>query len=119
MSLSSGAWGKSISINLHNCEHDRLTDPKLLKQFVGEVIKMVKMKAHGPCHIDRFGKGDIKGYSAMQFIKTSTITVHLDEVGNRAFIDLFSCQDFDAKKAEQFAKFFFGAKTVTATVLER
>ena len=119
MSLASGAWGKSISIDLHDCEHDRLINPELLKQFVSEAIKILNMKAHGPCYVDRFGEGDIEGWSAMQFIKTSTITVHLDEAGNRAFIDLFSCQDFDADKAQQFAQEFFGATSVTTTVLVR
>lgn len=76
-------WGKSIAIDLYDCPHERLIDPALLKQFIAEVINVVNMEAHGPCYVDRFGEGDILGYSAMQFIKTSSITVHLDEVGNR------------------------------------
>ncbi len=102
-------WGKSIAINLHECVHERLIDATLLKQFVAEVIKVVDMEAHGPCYIERFGDGELEGYSAMQFIQTSCITVHLDEVGNRAFIDIFSCKDFDGRKAESFAKAFFQA----------
>lgn len=112
-------WGKSAAIDLYNCAHDRLTDPKLLKQFVTEVIPLIGMEAHGPCYVDRFGEGDIEGLSAMQFIKTSSITVHLDEVGNRAFIDIFSCKDFDADKASAYAKEVFQAKEIKSTVLER
>ncbi len=119
MALDSSFWGKSIAINLHGCEHDRLTDPDLLKQFVAEVIAAIKMEAHGPCYVDRFGEGDIEGYSAMQFIKTSSIAVHLDEVGNRAFIDIFSCKDFDAETAANFTQEFFKATSLTFTVLER
>lgn len=112
-------WGKSIAINLHECAHDRLTSRELLEQFVVEVIKVVDMEAHGPCHIDRFGEGELEGLSAIQFIKTSSITVHLDEVGNRAFIDIFSCKNFDGSVAEAFAKQFFQAKEARSTVLER
>lgn len=112
-------WGKSVAIDLHGCAHERLIDPQLLKQFVADIIPLIDMEAHGPCYVDRFGEGDIEGLSGMQFIKTSTITVHLDEVGNRAFIDIFSCKDFDADKAETFAKEFFQAKMVKSTVLDR
>ena len=112
-------WGKSAAIDLTGCEHGRLTDPEVLKQFIAEVIPLIGMKAHGPCHVDRFGEGEIEGLSAMQFIKTSSIAVHLDEVGNRAFIDIFSCRDFDADAAAAFAKEFFGAGSVNVVVLER
>jgi len=100
-------WGKSIAIDLSGCNHDRLIDPEGLKRFVKYLVRMVGMVAHGECYVQRFGQGDLEGYSAMQFIETSSITVHLDEVGNRAFIDVFSCRDFDAKKAEYFSKEYF------------
>lgn len=119
MPLPSTAWGKSIAINLFGCEHDKLIDPALLEQFIAEIITVIGMKAHGPCHIDQFGEGSLHGLSAMQFIETSSITVHLDDVGNRAFVDVFSCKDFDAERAQEFAQNFFGAKTVSTTVLER
>lgn len=112
-------WGKSASIDLSGCEHSRLVDADILTQFVGEAIKVVGMEPHGPCYVERFGEGDIEGLSAMQFIETSTITVHLDEVGNRAFIDIFSCQDFDAESAAKFSADYFGATGVRTTVLER
>lgn len=112
-------WGKSVAIDLHECEHDRLTDPELLKQFVAQVIEVVGMEAHGPCYVDRFGDGELEGYSAMQFIKTSAITVHLDEVSNRAFIDIFSCKDFNADLAAEFTKDFFHASKSKVTTLVR
>lgn len=112
-------WGISAAIDLHDCAHDRLTSPELIKEFIRNVISLTGMVAHGPCYIDRFGEGNLKGYSAMQFIKTSSITVHLDEVENRAFIDIFSCKDFDTKAAAAYAQKFFQAEQVKKTVLSR
>ncbi|MEO6078046.1 MAG: S-adenosylmethionine decarboxylase, partial [Candidatus Andersenbacteria bacterium] len=112
-------WGKSASIDLHACAHNRLTSKTLLKNFVKEVIDIINMQAHGPCHIDRFGEGNLEGYSAIQFIETSSITVHLDERWDRAFIDIFSCKDFDADKALSFCKEYFGAKQSKIVVLDR
>lgn len=115
----SAPWGKSVSIDLHDCDHKTLTNPDVIKSFVAKIIKKVRMKAHGPCHIERFGVGKLEGYSAMQFIETSSITVHCDEVDDRAFIDIFSCKDFDAEKARNFAAKFFKAKRVDSVILDR
>lgn len=112
-------WGKSTSINLSDCDRKRLNDPKALKLFIQKIIKKIHMIAHGPCYVERFGIGKLAGYSAMQFIETSSITVHCDEVGNRAFIDVFSCKDFDAEEAKKFAIKFFRAKKASSVTLDR
>ncbi len=112
-------WGKSVAIDLHGCSLENISDPKLIKNFIAKVIKVVGMKAHGPVYIDRFGAGNLEGYSAMQFIETSSITVHCDEPGRRCFVDIFSCKDFDEKKALNFSKDFFGADECNSTVLIR
>ncbi len=114
-------WGKSAHINLAGCAHDRLTSAQLLESFVAEMIRKIGMAAHGPCYIDRFGTAEesLEGFSAMQFIETSTITVHLDEIGNRAYIDIFSCKNFEEQVAFEFAKEYFNAQDGKVTVLDR
>jgi len=112
-------WGKSLAIDLYKCAAHRLTDPDGLKKFTGELVRVVDMVAHGECYIDRFGIGDLRGYSAMQFIETSSITIHIDEKGKRVFIDIFSCKDFDTQKAEKFSREYFGAKGIKSTTLLR
>lgn len=103
-------WGKSVSIDLFDCDLNLISDPISLKEYVSEIVKVIDMVAHGPCHIERFGAGELEGYSAMQFIETSSITVHCDEPEKRVFIDIFSCKDFDSQKALNFSVHFFKAK---------
>ena len=76
------------------------------------------MRAHGPLKLERFGNGELEGWSAMQFIETSTITVHADEVGGRLFVDVFSCRPFDPGLAAAVAVEHFGG-TPTLRVLPR
>lgn len=113
------SWGKSVAIDLKECNVSILSDPEKIRNFILEIINVVDMKAHGPTYIDRFGIGELEGWSAMQFIETSSITVHADEVGLRCFVDVFSCKGFDEKKAEEFSKKYFGAKESKATTLIR
>ena len=111
-------WGMLAAIDLHGCDRAWLADPGPIRRFVPTVIDAIGMCAHGPLPLDRFGDGELEGWSAMQFIETSSITVHADEVGGRCFVDVFSCRPFDPDVAAAIAVEHFGG-TATVTVLRR
>ena len=102
-------WGKLAVIDLRGC-NERIKEKAEIKRFIQKLCIIIGMKRVGPTKVKRFGKGKLEGYSAFQFIETSSITCHLDETKNRAFIDIFSCKDFDTKKAVDFSKRFFQAQ---------
>ena len=112
-------WGLSAVINLYECDSNLIRNPKIIKDFIVGLCDFIEMKRQGDVLIDRFGEGKLEGYSVMQFIQTSSITAHFDEEKNRAFIDIFSCKEFDPKKALEFCKLFFKAKDVKMKVIER
>lgn len=106
------------AIDLHGCERSRLEDPDTLRRFVPSLIDAIGMRAHGPLTLDRFGDGELEGWSAMQAIETSSITVHADEVAGRCFVDVFSCRPFNPEVAAEVAVAHLGG-TATLTVLHR
>jgi S-adenosylmethionine/arginine decarboxylase-like enzyme len=106
------------AIDLHGCDVTRLADPHTIRTFVPAVIDAIGMQAHGPLALERFGDGDLEGWSAMQFIETSSLTIHADEVWGRCFIDIFSCQAFDPDLGADLAVRHFGG-TPTLRVLQR
>jgi len=104
------AWGLLASIDLHHCNGDTIKSPELIKQFTRELCEKIDMTRHGECLVERFGNGDLEGYSMFQFIETSCISAHFDEkVANAAYLDIFSCKYFDPFEAADFAKEFFEA----------
>lgn len=113
-------WGKLASIDLVGC-NDRISKPQYIRRFCIQVCKNIKMKRYGPIHLKRFGVGKLEGYSFMQFIETSSITAHFEEQQNpkKAFIDIFSCKDFDERQATEFCKTYFGADKAKVRVLIR
>lgn len=125
--LASGAWGLSASVDLFNCKAELITAPKapdILREFAAALCREVDMTPHGEPIVDCFGEGELKGHSMLQFIKTSSIAVHCDDVGNkdgttRVFVDLFSCKWFDAEQMAKFCQDFFGAKEVNVRSLLR
>ena len=116
--MEESAWGKIAIINLYGC-NEYIKNPDKIKEFFKKIMNEINMEPHGPVYIDRFGDGDLEGYSAKQFIKTSSITSHFDETQNRAFIDIFSCKDFDGKRAKSFCKDFFKAKKSKMRIFTR
>jgi S-adenosylmethionine/arginine decarboxylase-like enzyme len=111
-------WGTLAAIDLHGCAFRPLADSESIRAFVPALIEAIGMRAHGPLALERFGNGELEGWSAMQFIETSTITVHADEVAGRLFIDVFSCRPFDPELAAAVAVEHFGG-TPTLRVLPR
>jgi S-adenosylmethionine/arginine decarboxylase-like enzyme len=111
-------WGMLAAIDLHGCDRSRLADPDSIRRFVPTVIDAIGMRAHGPLALDRFGDDELEGWSALQFIETSSITIHADEVWRRCFVDIFSCRGFEPDLAAAIAAAHFGG-TATTTVLRR
>jgi S-adenosylmethionine/arginine decarboxylase-like enzyme len=117
-STSYAPWGQLAAVDLHGCDRARLADPDLIRRFVPALVEAIGMRAHGPLGLERFGDGELEGWSAMQFIETSSITLHADEVGSRCFVDIFSCRPFPGAVAAEIAVDYFGG-TPTLTVLQR
>jgi len=116
--LDAAPWGYLAAIDVHGCVPARLGDPEVIRRFVPAVIDAIGMRAHGPLHLERFGDGELEGWSAMQFIETSSLTLHADEVGGRLFVDVFSCRPFEPAEAAAMAAKAFGG-TAALTFLSR
>jgi len=102
--------GQLTIIDLKECDEDLVKDKIALAKFGRALCKVIKMNPCGKPIVKRYGKGNLRGYTAIQLIETSNIVVHLDEFENKVFIDVFSCKDFDSKKAGAFSKDYFKAK---------
>jgi S-adenosylmethionine/arginine decarboxylase-like enzyme len=108
----------TAAIDLHGCDRAAVEDPGSIRRFVPAVIAAIGMRAHGDLLLERFGNAELEGWSALQFIETSSITVHADEVYGRCFVDIFSCRPFDPDLATAVAVEHFGGSP-TLTVLWR
>ena len=111
-------WGMLAAINIYNCDKEALADPDSIRRFVDTVVRAIGMRPRGPLALDRFWDGELEGWAAMQFLETSSITVHIDEVWDRCFVDIFSSQAFDPDDAAAVAVEQFGG-SATVTVLTR
>lgn len=112
------SYGQELIVDLHNV-HSDFFKRKTIGKFAANLCDEIKMKK-GPLHIwgtdadehkHHSGKdtdNEIKadGISCVQFLYNSSITIHaLDEI-QKVFINIFSCDKFDNKKAIAFINTF-------------
>jgi S-adenosylmethionine/arginine decarboxylase-like enzyme len=115
-------YGQELILNLYDCDLTIISSGEDIKRFVIELCdNVIKMKRYGEPLIPHFGHDNplTSGYSLVQLIETSSVTAHFSERKRSAYINIFSCAWFDAKKTEQFCKKFFAAKHVESHLIKR
>jgi len=112
------SYGKELILDLHNCDPTTFTR-KSIKDYVNTLCREVIYMETEDLHFwDYDGDPDgyaeapdhLKGISAVQFIKTSSIVIHTLDVLQKAFINIFSCKEFNVLEAVEFTKQWFDGK---------
>jgi len=120
-------YGKEMILDLHECNKELMTKEHLDHYFdelcnlidMEQVKQMYWVEDEGIDPEEYKANPHLQGVSAVQFIKTSNITVHtISGLGN-VYINIFSCKDFDARLAEGFSIGFFEGQKVNCIVLDR
>jgi len=90
------AFGQHLIIDAAGC-NDKISDRDAIAAFALDLVKAIDMKAYGAPWIEHFGHDLPKtsGYTLVQLIETSNITAHFCDHSGEAYIDIFSCKDFD------------------------
>jgi len=119
-------YGKELIIDLHKCDNTTFTRESIRRYFK-QLCNNINMKAEKLCWWDDYGlepefqqtEPHTKGTTAVQFILTSNITIHTLDILKNAYINIFSCKDFDADKALKFSEEWFKGKIVNSQLIER
>ena len=79
------------------------------------------MEPYGPPWAERFALHDpvAAGWTVVQPITTSLVSLHASESRASICLDVFSCRDFDADAAVDFAVKVLGGHVVQRSVLTR
>lgn len=112
-------WGYHLMLDCAGC-NDNIKSRDKIYDFIKELVWRIDMKAHGEPIIEYLLPGEDKaGYSLMQLITTSNICAHFVEPDSTAYLDIFSCKEFDYKQAEEIFRIYFGPTKVRANFITR
>lgn len=126
MQIKNGSYGKELILDLHGCDIS-LFNRDIIDQYFSELCDLIDMQK-----CERYWWDDVgvlpeeqqrlshtKGTSAVQFLLTSSIVIHTLDILGSAYINIFSCKDFDEYVAQDFTKQFFKARETVIHLIER
>jgi len=119
-------YGKELILDLHDCYAGHFTRRKI-RHYFKEVCRLIDMKRedlhwwddlHTP-EGEKETEEHLVGTSAVQFIRTSNITIHTLDLLKRVYLNVFSCKEFDESMVVNFTATYFEGKVIKQTVVER
>jgi S-adenosylmethionine/arginine decarboxylase-like enzyme len=115
-----GSWGMLTSIDAYGCRPELIRSKENLRKYIIELCRLIDMKMYGETIIEYFGENEkVEGFSVVQLIETSCISMHCANSTNVVYTDIFSCKSYDPVVATKFTAEFFGAKEWDYNVLLR
>ncbi len=114
-------FGWQLLLDLYDCDDATIRSRSEIARFVIELCRHIDMKPFGEPLIEHFGyeKPETVGYSLVQLIETSAIVGHFSEHKRAAYLDIFSCKQYDPDKVTRFAQEFFCARSMNIRFIER
>ena len=119
-------FGCELILDLQGCDSRRFRRHHI-ERYMVELCDHIGMKRadlhfwdyDGNPELKEAAPDDLAGTSAVQFIQTSSITIHALDRLRAIYVNIFSCRDFEARFAADFTAKFFRADSFTFNYVSR
>ena len=119
-------YGKELILDLHHCATSTFTRLSI-RQYFEKLCEMIDMERGKLTWWDdlytpegeKETEPHLVGTSAVQFIKTSNITIHTLDLIQRVYLNVFSCKDFDEEVVARTTATWFDGDIVNKKVIQR
>jgi len=114
-------WGKHLIVDMSAGDKAMVSSAEHIRRFVETLVNAIGMKAYGPPVLQHFAEHvpEAAGYSLVQLIETSAITGHFCDRTGDAYIDIFSCKDFEVEQALEVVRGVFRPRHIKFMTLAR
>jgi S-adenosylmethionine/arginine decarboxylase-like enzyme len=94
-------WGKHLILDCSSCDREVVRSADAIRAFSEDLVASIGMVAYGEPILAHFATHlpAAAGYSLVQLIETSAVTGHFCDTSGDAYLDVFSCKDFDSEVA--------------------
>ena len=117
-------FGTHLILDADDCQ-GKINDRKHIQSFINTLVEEMGMKKVGETIFEYFEDNDynrerdIVGYSVVQIISLSNITIHINEISKTVYLDVFTCGDFDDTKIGLIFSDYFQAQKIKKRILTR
>jgi S-adenosylmethionine/arginine decarboxylase-like enzyme len=114
-------WGQHLIIDLAGGNLEAIRSAEVIARFSRELVAAINMKAYGEPLLAHFADHLPKavGWTLVQLIETSSITGHFCDITGDAYLDVFSCKEFDVQTVLDLVEATFQPRHVESTLLMR
>ena len=118
--------GKELILDLYNCDTSKFSKDSLAT-FLKDLCISIDMTATEQFCWEYLDDPDrdpesmyhLAGYSFVQFLMTSNITLHSFDNLKKLSLNIYSCKDYDEKVAEEYCRNYFNAEVKQAVTVLR
>jgi S-adenosylmethionine/arginine decarboxylase-like enzyme len=112
-------WGYHLCLDCRACDLEKIKSAENISNFAKELVKRIDMVAFGEPQVVHFGEGNKAGYTLVQLIETSNIGGHFCDDTGDAYIDVFSCKEYDIETVIATVEEFFEPQRVRPNYITR
>lgn len=113
------AWGRHLILDMAGCDVEIARDANRIAEFCEELCTHIDMERHGEPLLTHFGEGELAGWTCVQLIVTSNITMHFMDHNGDCYLDLFTCGPLNEKRTQAFVIQKLKPETIHAQLVER
>jgi len=117
-------FGQELLLDAYNCQGN-INNKKYIKLFIDELVLKTNMKKKGETIFEYFEDNeynrerDIVGYSVIQIISLSNITLHINEISKSIYLNFFTCGLMDCDLVVKMFKDYFDPQHFRISIVER
>jgi S-adenosylmethionine/arginine decarboxylase-like enzyme len=114
-------WGKHLILDCSSCDREAVRSADAIRAFSADLVASIGMVAYGEPLLAHFATHlpEAAGYSLVQLIETSAVTGHFCDASGDAYLDVFSCKDFDSEVAMGVVERHLGPESIKKVELSR
>jgi len=109
--LEQAEYGRELLVDLSGCDYETITSREALTVFIRDLCDEIGMKTFGEPIAPDFGHAKYRtsGFSVIQLIETSNLSMHVSPHWKKACLNIFTCSTLEAEKALRFSMNELGA----------
>lgn len=118
-------FGKHLIIDASECDERNIKNIDVIDIFIEKLCNLGNMKRKGDLIIETFPetdfniKNDLVGFSIIQIISLSNITLHINFISRTIYFDFFTCGEIKEDRIIDIFNNYFKAKTIKKIILQR
>ena len=117
-------FGQELIMDAYNC-NSYLHNRDYIQLFIDELVLKTGMKKKGNTIFEYFEDNeynrerDIVGFSVVQIISLSNITLHINEISKSIYLNFFTCGDLKCDLVVDIFKKYFNPEHFRVSIVER